>query len=303
MYILKITGLTAQRDMQVLVRTLLRVPELGSDQVVAGLKAPPLIVMTTAREEQAQSMRSTLEKLGAICEIRDTEAVLQNPEVEKAVITNLKEAEKKFEWRFWLVISSVLAILVLSFFYFSGSDKNKPKQSNPKKTQSAQTSKSTGASGYAAPAPVPVPTPTPTGDSSDSENNPATTGKNKEDLKKELVKNPYNADAWKALSEKLEKEGDTASARSAKESYDKAAKAQMVLSSVAKAFGNDVRVEVKEDAVYYRTSKNFTESEFHYEASKLRDSLSAKFPGKRNLVIENYIPGKKVQRIVMEPVN
>lgn len=281
-----------------LVRTLLRIPELGSEQVVAGLKAPPLIVLTTSREEQAQAMKNTLEKLGAMCEIEDTDNIGKKHETVEKIVHNLNENKKKFEWRVWLVLSGVLVLLILSTFYFSGEDSNKPKQNKPKKTQTAQTaqtSRATGASGYAAPASA--------GGSTGSENNPALADKNKDDLKKELVKNSYNADAWKALSEKLEKEGDTASARAAKESYDRAVKAQMVLSSVAKAFGNDVRVDIKEDVIYYRTSKNFTESEFYYEASKVRDSLSTKFPGKRNLVIENYTADNRVQRVVMEPSN
>ena len=284
MYNLKITGLTTQRDMQSLVKLLLRMPGLNSDQVAMGLKVPPFKVLTAELEEQAQALKNTLEKLGAICEIEDTETAARKHEAEKLVIFK-KEVEKKFELQFWLAILAVLSLFVFSVFYFSN-DKHKP-YSKPKKTQTSQTSQSTGRAGNTH-SPSAGTHAEPKKDSS----NLAT--KSKEDLKGDLVKNPYNADAWKALSENLEKEGDMVSARAARESYDKAVKAQMVLSSLAKKFGNNVRVEITEDAVFYRTSKDFTEAEFYHEASKLRDSLSTKFPGKKSLVIENYTSSNQV---------
>jgi hypothetical protein len=280
--------------MQSLVKLLLRIPGLTSDQVAVGLKVPPFKVMSVELEEQAQAMKNTLEKLGAVCEIEDTEIIVQKREVEKLVILK-KEVEKKFELHFWLAILAVLSLFVFLVFYFSN-DKHKP-HSKPKKTQTAQTSQSTGRTGKGGNtlSPSAEAYAEPQKDSSDL------AAKSKEDLKGELVKNPYNADAWRALSENLEKEGDTASARAAKESYDKAVKAQMVLSSLAKRFGNNVRVEITEDAIFYRTSKDFKEAEFYHEASKLRDSLSTKFPGKKKLVIENYTSDNQVQRIELEP--
>ncbi len=290
MYNLKITGLTTQRDMQSLIKILLRVPGLNSEQVAIGLKVPPFKVLSVELEEQAQALKNTLEKLGAMCQIEDSEVCGQKHEAEKAVILSLKEAEKKFEWRFWLTIFAVLALFALSTLYFS-SDNNKSGNKS-KKTQTTQTSRATGRAGN---------TPS-TGIYADSKNDSDLAKKSKEDLKEDLVKNPYNADAWKALSENLEKEGDTASARSAKESHDKAVKAQQVLSSLAKKFGNNVRVEITEDAVFYRTSRDFTEAEFYHEASKLRDSLSVKFPGKKKLIIENYPPdNSSPQYIELEP--
>ena len=291
MYNLKITGLTTQRDMQSLVKLLLRIPGLSPDQVAVGLKIPPLKVMSVELEEQAQAMKNTLEKLGAICEIEDAEIAEQKREMEKFVILK-KEVEKKFELHFWLAILAVLSLFVFSVFYFSN-DKHKPHFKH-KKTQTSQTSQSTGRAGNA-------PSTTTGTHAEQKKDSSDLVAKSKENLKEDLVKNPYNADAWKALSENLEKEGDTASARAARESYDKAVKAQMVLSSLAKRFGNNVRVEVTEDAVFYRTSKDFTEAAFYHEASKLRDSLSTKFPGKKKLVIENYTSDNQVQRVELEP--
>jgi len=293
MYNLKITGLTTQRDMQSLIKILLRVPGLSSERVAIGLKAPPLKVITVELEEQAQAMKNTLEKLGAVCEIEDANAV-QKISAEKAVILNLKEAEKKFEWRFWLTIFGVLALFILSTLYFS-SDKSKSHHDKPKKSQTSQPGGATGrATGRAGNTPS-------TGTYANSKNDPDSPVKSKEELREELVKNPYNADAWKALSENFEKEGDTASAHAAKDSYDKAMKTQMVLASLARKFGNNVRVEIRENEIYYRTSRDFTEAEFYHEASKLRDSLSAKFPGKKNMIIENYTSDNQVQRVELEP--
>jgi len=113
-------------------------------------------------------------------------------------------------------------------------------------------------------------------------------------INSELKKNPYNADAWKKLAENLEKQGDTVAARKAKESFEKSVKVQQVLASVAKAFGNRVRVEVTEDEIYYRTSYDFTDDEFNVEVEKLMDSLSVKFPGK-NLIVENYTSDNRIQ--------
>jgi len=129
----------------------------------------------------------------------------------------------------------------------------------------------------------------------------ADAGRSNEELIKDLKKNPHNPSAWQALYENHAKMGDTVSARKAKESYEKAVRNQRVLSSLAKAFGNDVRVEITEDAVLYRTSRDFSsDDEFYHEAARLRDSLSVKFKG-RKLIVENYDSKNRVQHLELSP--
>lgn len=256
--------------MQMLVRTLLRMPGLTSAEVSRGLKAPPLKVLSTEQEQQAQSLKTILEKFGAICRIENTEVLLKKREQSSKFVAPAKKKKRRHGTVFWLI-----GFLVLFFLVFATlTDKQK------------QPIKQTAATDPIKQGFVPV--------------TAAAEFKNSSDFKKELEKNPYNPDTWKAYSEKLEAEGDSAGGLVAKEFYNKAIKNQMILASLAKTFGNNVRVEVTEDAVYYRTSKNFTESEFYDAAAKLRDTLSVKFKGK-NLIIENYKTNGKIQRIEMEP--
>jgi len=115
---------------------------------------------------------------------------------------------------------------------------------------------------------------------------------NKE-LRKALVKNPYNDSAWKALYEKLEKEGDSTGAKSAKESHARAVKAKQVLLNLASGLGKDVQVEIKDNAVHYTINKGLTDSEFYEEAVKLKKKLNSRFPGK-DLVFENTASNQSV---------
>ena len=276
MYILKITGLEEQRDMQSLERTLFRLPGLNLEIVARGLKYPPLKVLSTENEGQVQSIKNVLEKFGAICEIEDVDKTKRKNETSGTAAVSLKK-KKNFEWQFWLTIFGILGFFLATAIYFSSDNYDIPQQKSVK----AQTVQVHGVI-------------------SGRDEFKTNAEKSKEELRQDLVKNAYNADAWRVLSEKLEEEGNEAAARTAKENYERAVKAQMVLSSLAKAFGNNVRVEITEDAVYYRTSRDFTESEFYQEASRLRDSLSATFPGKRNLIIENYTSQNIVQRVRLE---
>jgi hypothetical protein len=311
--------------MQSLVKTLLKIPGLSSGQVSKGLRVPPLHVISVEKPEQTEKLKTMLEKLGAVCEIENTEAPIEfekfgekaetagafnkNNQMKKMELPNKSTRRirfsarhrHRFKWNFWLIIFAIMAFFAALTLYSPHScdaNKSKPKQtktqtaratdggsavSTHKKASSNMPAEEDGAKGHASAMPKAVPV----------------AGKTDSELKKDLVKNPYNAAAWKALSENLEKKGDTASARAAKESYEKSVKAQMVLASLAKAFGNKVRVEVTEDAVYYRTSQDLTEDAFHHEAHKLLDSLEIKFPGK-NLVIENYTSDNKVQSITLK---
>jgi hypothetical protein len=300
-YHLKITELTAQRDMQSLVKILLRMPGLKPDQVSAGLRVPPLGVFSTEKEEDAQKLKSVLEKFGAVCAIENTEQEHKTEQAETPSKDN-KDYKKtsepeiypkhrrhiriRYRWKFWFTIFSILGIFAFLTFYDS-SDETKPNHLNQHKKQVVQT--------------VKIPDKAPLQGSKNQKPTAASLAKVNGELKNDIVKNPYNANAWKTLAENLEKQGDTASAHRAKESHEKAVKAQMVLASIAKAFGNKVRVDITEDAVYNRTSYDFTDVQFYAEADKLRDSLNVKFPGK-NLIIENYTSDNRLQRVQLNSV-
>jgi hypothetical protein len=288
-YILKITGLEEQKDIQSLERTLFRLPGLSLETVSRGLKYPPFKVLTTENEGQVQSIKNILEKYGAICEVENAD---KRRKYEVNVVIPPRK-KRKIEWQFWVIIFGILGFFVAIAIYFSGDSDNTPKNQNTQATQAPRHAANNAAGGVGGIGGIDV-----MDDEADERSNDE---KSTEDLRKDLVKNSFNADAWRALSEKLDGEGNEAAARTAKENYERAIKAQMVLSSLAKAFGNNVRVEITENAVYYRTHQDFTDAEFHQEASRLRDSLSVTFPGKRNLIIENYTSKNTVQRISLAP--
>jgi hypothetical protein len=282
-YNLKITELTPQRDMPSLVKILLKVPGLKPDDVSRGLKVPPLNVYSTEIEADALKLKNLLEKFGAACAIENTKAIAKEKVKKKdeepanpteAYLKNRHHHHRKFRYKFWLIIFSFIGVFAFITSY-DFTCEIKQKQPNDKKVApKARTSS-------AVPSNVVV---------------NAEAAKANQELKKDIEKNPYNAEAWKALAKNLEKQGDTASARKARESYEKSVKAQQVLTSLAKAFGNKVRVEVTENEVYYRTGYDFTDEEFNAEAEQLMDSLSVKFPGK-NLIIENYTSDNRIQNI------
>jgi len=284
-YNLIITGLATQRDTQSLVKILLKVPGLSPEQVSRGLRVPPFNVVSVEKIEQVEKIKSILEKFGAICEIEKNKAKSEVEEMQNGkyefekkekdhTLSLIISSKFRVRWRFWVIIFIVLGLFALLSVYLSeGSDK-KTKPNKPKITQILKSS---------APA----------------KNSAKTTAIINNELKKDLVKNPYNTEAWKTLYENFEREGDTASARIAKESYEKAVKAQMVLASLAKTFGNNVRVEITEDAVFYRTSKDLTDREFYEEAAKIRDSLNTKYPGK-TLIVENYTTDNRLQSVKLK---
>jgi len=290
-YNLKITGLTTQRDMSLLVKTLLKIPGLKPDHVSSGLKIPPFNVLSTEKEEEVQKLKSVLEKLGATCTIENTKAYVKekNNKTTGSMDAYPKHRHhRKFRLNFWVAVFSIIGIFVI-ITSFDFSCESKQNRQSPHERRVVQT--------------VGIPD---TGISSSDlksqmkNNSPAATNIAK--INSELKKNPYNAEAWKILAANLEKQGDTASAQRAKYSYEQALKVQLVLASLAKAFGTKVRVEVTEDAVYYRTTYDFTDNEFRAEAEKLMDSLSVKFPGK-NLIIENYTSGNRIQNIQLKSKN
>jgi hypothetical protein len=293
-YNLKITGLTPQQDTEALAKVLLRIPGLNSDKISRGLKYLPLFVISAPQEEHAQRLKFALEKLGAICTVEKAADVSkEDSEIEMIPI---KEKEKT-SWGMWLILFAVLVIGGIIQFFFSG-EKDAPKlkpwqKSSVEQAENMDPAKPSEPAKPGEPGVQEEQNPTMAEEKAKEEENAA---KSKNELKEDLSKNPYNSGAWKALYEKLENEGDTASASKAKASYDKAIKAQLVLSSLAKAFGNETRVEITEKAVYYRTNKDLNDSEFYYEAEKLREALNSKFPNK-DMVLENYGPENNVQTI------
>ena len=272
-YTLKITGLTKQQNVEALVNALLKVPGLSSQRVSAGLKAPPFVVFSTKQEQEAKALRNTLEKFGAVCEIENSASPKASRETLATKTTLNAEADKnKYSWKFWVAIIAIMVSFILIERLSSISTSSTIQA--PKQAKIVEKK---------------------------AEKPAAKTARQKTgELKSDLSRNPYNTSAWKDLYENLEKQGDTASARRAKESYDKALRAQMVLSSLAKAFGNNARVDVAEEAVYYRTNKDLTDSEFYHEAEKLRESINVRFPNK-DLVLENYTSDNRVQSIRLKP--
>jgi len=274
-----------------LVKILLKIPGLKPDDISRGLKIPPLKVFSTEKEEDILKLKTLLGKFGAKCAIENTKMPAKGKGNQKgdeteisteAYLKSRHHHHRRFRLKFWVAIFSFIGIFAFITSY-DFSCEIKPKQPNEKKVPKPKTSSTVPSNAVV----VVV---------------NAEAAKANQDLKKDIEKNPYNAEAWKALAKNLEKQGDTASARKAKESYEKSVKAQQVLTSLAKAFGNKVRVEVTEDAVYYRTGYDFTDEEFNKEAEKLMDSLNVKFPGK-NLIIENYTSDNRIQNIQFKSTN
>jgi len=306
-YNLKITALAAQRNTQALIKILLKIPGLKPDEVSKGLKKPPLNVLSTEKEHEAEKLKGVLEKLGAVCAIENTKALNRgvNKRATGPVTAYIRIRHKRrmlYRYNFWIILFFVIGALAFLTYYediFGSGSHPHPHPASQPVSQTLQTTAvaqgakildnlqtTTLAQGAKILDKIIQP----------RTSTPANLAKANAELKKDIMRNPYNAEAWKTLSENLEKQGDTASARQAKHSYETALKAQMVLASLAKAFGNRVRVEITEDEVYYRTSYDFTEREFHDAAERLRDSLNLKFPGK-HLVIENYTSDNRFQSV------
>ncbi|MDR2581587.1 MAG: hypothetical protein LBC85_11430 [Fibromonadaceae bacterium] len=279
MYTLKITGLTPQQDMGALVNTLLQVPGLNPQRISAGLKIPPFVVFSAKQEQEVKDLRTTLEKLGALCEIENTALSKKNPVVKKTV-ASAEVNKNTFSLKFWVIVIAVIGFLVLVERISSISASTTIQ--TPQQTKSIERKAEKSASRAA------------------KQPTKRQSAKKNRELKSDLSRNPYNTGAWKALYENLEREGDTVSARRARESYERALRAQMVMASLARAFGNDARAEVTDNAVYYRTTKDLTDSEFYHEAEKLRESVNARFPGK-DLILENYTSDGRVQTIRLKP--
>jgi len=281
-----------------LIKVLLKIPGLKPDEVSRGLKAPPFKVFSTDQEDYVEKLKNILEKFGARCAIENTKALRRErddgeDESERASIEeylkNRRSSHRKFRRNFWLTMVSLIVIFVfLSLFDFSSSKKANP--TNQSKRQVSQTTRVVSDR---------PPSNTKNDAPESNANSNANAAKANAELKKEIQKNPYNADAWKELAENLEKQGDEEAAQQARESHVKVVKMQMVLANLAKAFGNRVRVEITEDEVFYRTAYDFTDEQFYREAGKLMSTMNEKFPGK-DLVVENYTSKNKFQSVKLK---
>jgi len=290
----RIIKLSAQRDMKTLVKYLLSLPGLDSGRISAGLKVPPLLVLSTDYEHEAMTMMDTLEKYGAVCEIENTEATAaklkQGPgHLQTVALKRGLLGDKK--WVLMIIAAVILLLFVASYFFGYKKYEIRVAQfhveadnfmANPANWIENTVSDPAGLLNRIV-----------VEDSSVQKNkDEALSAQINRDLKKTLIKNPYNDSAWKTLYEKLEKEGDSAGAKAAKESYEKSVKAKQVLANLAKGLG-EVHVEIRENAVHYSIDKELTDSEFYAEAVKLKKNLNARFPGK-DLVLENHASKQSV---------
>jgi hypothetical protein len=285
--------------MKTLVKYLLSLPGLDTGKISAGLKVPPLLVLSTDYEQEASQMLATLEKYGAVCEIENTEAVHQHHhEHEHAqVATSKKDSGGS---KLFLVLIAFVLLFVSVISYFFGYNKYEINVGQIQIEAESFITDPTGWVGNTISDPAGLFNRIIVEDSVEQRNREeAMSAQLSKDLKKALVKNPYNDSVWKVLYEKLEREGDSTGAKSAKESHAKAVKAQQVLLNLARGLGDDVRVEIRDNAVYYRVNKRLTDSEFYAEAVKLKRSLNSRFPGK-DLILENYASEDNVQSVTMK---
>jgi len=285
--------------MKTLVKFLLSLPELDTVKISSGLKVPPLLVLTTEFEQEATKMLDTLEKYGAVCEIENTEAVHKHKHgAEHVQVATSKKGRGGSKLFLILIMFVLLFIFVMSYFF----SYNKYEINIGQIQLEAEhfITNPTGWIGNTVSDPAGLFNRIVVEDSLvQKDKEEALSSQMSKDLKKALVKNPYNDSAWKALYEKLEREGDSAGAKSARESHAKAIKAQQVLLNLARGLGDDVSVEIKENAVRYRISKELTDSEFYEEAVKLKRHLNSRFPGK-DLILENYDSKDKVQSVTLK---
>jgi len=297
-YKLRIIKLSAQRDMKTLVKYLLALPGLDTGKISAGLKVPPLLVLSTEYEHEATKMLDTLEKYGAVCEIENTEAVHQHRhDSEEMQVAYSKKNSISSKLFLALIVFVVLFVSLISYFF--GYNKYEIRIAQIQIEAEDFITNPAGWIGNTVSDPAGLFHRIIVEDSSvQKDRDEATSAQLSRDLKKALVKNPYNDSVWKVLYEKLEREGDSVGAKSAKESHGRAVKAQQVLLNMARGLGDDVRVQIHGNVVHYSISKKLTDSEFYEEAVKLKKNLNSRFPGK-DLLLENHA-GDKIQTVTMK---
>jgi hypothetical protein len=296
----RIVKLSAQRDMKTLVKYLLSLPWLDSGKISAGLKIPPLLALSTEHEQEAMSMMDTLEKYGAICEIENTDAVAIQQKHDSGHLHTVASKKGVGDKKWFFIMIAAVLLFVSTVSYFFGYSKYNIQVGQIQLEAENFINNPANWIGNNINDPAGLLNRIIVEDSSAKKGEAEVANSQiNRDLKKALVKNPYNDSVWKVLYEKLEKEGDTAGAKAARQSHDRAVRAQQVLSSLARGLGNDVHVEIRESAVYYRIDKELTDSEFYAEAIKLKKNLNSRFPGK-DLILENYASESKVQSVTLK---
>ncbi|MCL1967592.1 MAG: hypothetical protein FWF67_06885 [Fibromonadales bacterium] len=285
--------------MKTLVKFLLSLPGMDSAKISAGLKVPPLLVLSTEYEQEATKMLDTLEKYGAVCELENTEEVHKHKhEHEHAQTATSKKNSGSSKLFLILIMFVLLFVFVISYFF----SYNKYEINIGQIQLEAENfiTNPTGWIGSTINDPAGLLNRVIVEDSTvQRDKDEAMSAQMNRDLKKALVKNPYNDSVWKILYEKLEREGDSAGAKSARESHARAVKAQQVLLNLARGLGDEVRVEIKDNAVHYYINKELTDSEFYAEAVKLKKNLNSRFPGK-DLILDNYASKNKTQSVIMK---
>jgi len=87
-YRVKITALGTHKDVPALVKTLIRIPGISAERILQGLQHPPLELPPVAQESQAQQIKDTLVRLGAICiveQIREAPVSIKEKDKETLV--------------------------------------------------------------------------------------------------------------------------------------------------------------------------------------------------------------------------
>jgi len=243
-------------------------------------------------------MLDTLEKYGAVCDLENTEAVHKHRhDSEQMHVVTSKKGPDSSKLFLIIIFFVVLFISVLSYFF--GYNKYEIRIAQIQIEAEDFITNPAGWIGNTISDPAGLFNRIIVEDSTvQKDKDEALNAQHSRDLKKALVKNPYNDSAWKVLYEKLEREGDSAGAKSARESHARAVKAQQVLLSLARGLGDDVRVQIHGNVVHYSISKELTDSEFYEEAVRLKRNLNSRFPGK-DLLLENSA-GDNIQTVTMK---
>lgn len=331
-YRVKITGLGAHKDIPSLVKLLSGLPGLSADKIRTGIQHPPLELPPVPQEESAQQLTDALARLGAICVIeRIREApVIEKAKVERLDLSKVSSGRAPVETRAPTTISApphpppprrqttghprlrlalvLIGILLLFLIpYFLPKSNRAPAKPNDRSSQKTTTK--------TIKRPAPAAKSTKPGmqekhaqarkqqvyseqmvDRSRQTTNPKESARH---LQAAVQYNPYNAEAWQELEQKMLEIGDTEGAKAARKAHEQAMRVQNTLQSVAKAFGTTPKVAVSTSTIVYNASAELDDQEFYDAVGELYDSVSAAHPEKE-LQVENHT-GSHVQRLHIIP--
>ncbi|NLB63699.1 MAG: tetratricopeptide repeat protein [Fibrobacter sp.] len=100
-------------------------------------------------------------------------------------------------------------------------------------------------------------------------------------LESSLTYNPYNSKAWQILIENYQKAGRAADAEKAQKKLEHSERVKAVLASLAEQFGTEAQVELKTDAVKFKTKSKFSqEKDFYDYGGKIYDTIVQEHPEK-----------------------